>query len=332
MRQPEVARLAALVLALLLVVPVAQAGRTALVAAAFLVEFLSEGRLAPLTALTPAPRREALAVAGVEVDRYVPAAFGRGRALVLVHGATPGGKDDPHLREAAELLARSGFDVAVPTVPGLTRGRLRADDVGVVVRTLAARAGPTVVLAVSVGSGPALLAAADPRVSERVSAVVSLGGYASALEVLRFWLTGEYEYGEVRGRVRHDPALVRAFVAANADLLDPSERADLQSGDPERAARALRRLPAERRRDLEALSPLRVAREIPGRLVLIHGRDDPAVPYTESLRLAAARPERTTLVLVSVLGHVEGAERAGWRDARDFGALWRVVYALLAES
>lgn len=331
MRQPEVARLAALVLALLLVVPVAQAGRTALVAAAFLVEFLSEGRLAPLTALTAAPRREALAVAGVEVDRYAPG-FGRGRGLVLVHGATPEGKDDPRLREAAELLARSGFDVAVPTVPGLTRGRLRADDVGVVVRTLAARPEPAVVLAVSVGSGPALLAATDPRVRGRVSAVVSLGGYASALEVLRFWLTGEYEYGEIRGRVRHDPALVRAFVAANADLLDPAERADLESGEPERAARALGRLPAERGRYLDALSPLSVAREIPGRLVLIHGRDDHAIPYTESLRLAAARPEGTTLVLLGVLDHVEGRGRAGWRDAGDFGALWRVVYALLAGS
>jgi hypothetical protein len=80
------------------------------------------------------------------------------------------------------------------------------------------------------------------------------------------------------------------------------------------------------------MSPLGVAREIPGRLVLVHGRSDPAVPYTESLRLAAARPEGTTLVLVGVLDHVEGRGSAGWRDARDFGALWQVVYALLAGS
>ena len=48
------------------------------------------------------------------------------------------------MREAAALLARAGFDVAVPTIPGLTRGRLRPDDVEPVVATLAARTAPTV--------------------------------------------------------------------------------------------------------------------------------------------------------------------------------------------
>ena len=300
-----------------------------LVAGAFLLEFLSQSRLAPLSALTAAPARERLAVAGVELDRYGPAFLGGGQTLVLVHGVTPHGKDDPRAREAAALLARAGFEVLVPTVPGLTRGRLRQDDVAVVRATLAARPGPAVVLGVSVGAGPALLAAADPRVRDRVSAVVSLGGYASALEVLRFWLTGAYEYGETRGRVRHDPALVRAFVRANADLLDPGEGEALESADPERAARVLASLPAARRRDLDALSPLSVAPAIPGRLVLIHGRGDRAVPYTESLRLAAARPAPTTLVLVGVLDHVEAGGRTGWQDARDALALWRVVYALV---
>jgi pimeloyl-ACP methyl ester carboxylesterase len=331
-RQPEVARLAALLLALVLVVPVAQGGHAMLVAGAFLVEFLSQGRLTPLSALTETPARERLPIPGVEVDRYAPAPFGRGRTLVLVHGVAPQGKDDPRAREAAALLARAGFDVLVPTVPGLTRGRLRPDDVAVVRATLAARRGPAVVLGVSLGSGPALLAAADPSVRERVSAVVSLGGYASALEVLRFWLTGVYEYGEVRGRVRHDPDLVRAFVRMNADLLEPSEREALESADPERAARVLALLPATRRRDLEALSPLSVARAIPGRLVLIHGRGDRAVPYTESLRLAAARPAPTRLVLVSLMDHVETGRGVSWQDARDVAALWRVVYALLAGS
>src|SRR3989475_10527044 len=68
-------------------------------------------------------------------------------------------------------------------------------------------------------------------------------GYASAGEVLRFWLTGAYEYGGVRGRVVHDPELVRSFVAANADLLEPAVRADLMAADADRAARFLARLP-----------------------------------------------------------------------------------------
>ena len=60
---------------------------------------------------------------------------------MLVHGYSPEGKDDPRVRQAAALLARAGFDVAVPTIPGLTRGRLRPDDVEPVVATLTARDG-----------------------------------------------------------------------------------------------------------------------------------------------------------------------------------------------
>src|SRR5207247_1898017 len=119
-------------------------------------------------ALTPLP------VPGASVGRYASAGYSGGAPLVLVHGFAPEGKDDPRVREAAALLARSGFDVAVPAIPGLTLGRLRSDDVAPVVATLAARPAPTVVLGVSVGAGPALLAAADPRVRDRVRAVVSL--------------------------------------------------------------------------------------------------------------------------------------------------------------
>ena len=299
-----------------------------LVAGAFLVEFLTQGRYTPLSALTPAPEREPLRLPGAAVDRYVRDGARGGAPLVLVHGFAPEGKDDPRVREAAALLARAGFDVAVPTIPGLTHGRLGPEDVEPVVATLAARREPTVVLAVSVGAGPALLAAADPRVRDRVSAVVSVGGYASALEVLRFWLTGAYAFGEARGRVVHEPELVRTFVRANAVRLDPAARAELEAADPERAARVLATLSPELRRYLEALSPLRVAHDIRARLILVHGRTDRAVPYTESLRLAAARPERTTLVLVGVLDHVEGGAAARWRDARDVLALWRVMYAL----
>src|SRR3989442_1758284 len=310
-RQPEVVRLAGLLLALVLFVPIAHAGRRTLWAGAFLVEFLSQGRLAPLSALTLEPTREPLAVAGAAVDRYVPAGLPGSAPLVLVHGFAPEGKDDARVREAATLLARCGFDVAVPTIPGLTRGRLGSNDVAPVVATLAALASPSVVLGVSVGAGPALLAAADPRVRERVRAVVSLGGYASAREVLRFWLTGAYEYGGVRGRVVHDPELVRSFVAANADLLEPAARAELMAADADRAARFLARLPPALERYLDELSPLRVVGEIRARLILIHGQSDRAVPYTESLRLAAARPERTALVLVGLVEHVEGGGGAG---------------------
>jgi pimeloyl-ACP methyl ester carboxylesterase len=215
----------------------------------------------------------------------------------------------------------------VPTVPGLTRGRLRTDDVQVVVATLAARTAPTAVVAVSVGAGPALLAAAEPAVRDRVRVLLSVGGYASAPELLRFFLTGEYAWREVRGRVVHEPAVVRWFLEANADLLDTPAREAL--ADPARAAAALEHPSPEVARLLAALSPERVADRIHARLVLVHGMNDRAVPYTESLRLASARPGRTRLVLVRVLDHVEAAPPAAWGSVlRELGALLLVVHGL----
>jgi pimeloyl-ACP methyl ester carboxylesterase len=328
-RQPEVARLLTLLAAALLVVPVVRAGLRLLLASAFVVEFLSAGAARPLSALTAPPHREPLPVAGADVDRWVPPLGGP--PLVLVHGYAPGGKDEPRVRDAAALLARAGFDVAVPTIPGLTRGRLRPDDVRPVVTTLAARAAPTIVVAVSVGAGPALLAAADPAVRDRVGLVLSLGGYASAPEVLRFFLTGEYAWGDVRGRVVHEPQVVRAFLEANGDLLDTSAREAL--ADPARAAALLASPSPAVAGLLEALSPERVAGRIGARLVLVHGLDDRAVPYTESLRLAAARPARTRVVLVGVLDHVEAGRPRAWLSTlRDLGRLVLVVHGLRANG
>ena len=332
MHQPEVARLTGLLLALVVLAPAVCAGRTALLAGAFVIEFLTQGRPAVLSALTEPPARQPLALPGTGADLYVHAGLATGRPLVLVHGLAPAGKDDPRVRDAAGLLARAGFDVAVPTIPGLTRGRLGPDDVEPVIATLAARNHRTALVGVSVGAGPALLAAADPRVRDRVSTVLSLGGYASAAELLRFWLTGVYAYENVRGRVDHDPELVRAFVRANADRLDPVWRAALDRGDRAAVGRLLEAPPPELQEYLDALSPLRVVPAIGARLILVHGRADRAVPYTESLRLAAARPDRTALVLVGVVEHVEGARGGIWREARDLLALWRVMYALLSAS
>ena len=315
-----------LLVALLLLVPVARAGWNAALAASFLVEFLT--RVPLLTAMSAAPVPAPLGVPGLDADLYIHRGWTGGTRLVLIHGFATAGKNEPRVREAAILLARAGFDVAVPTIAGLRRGRLGPEDVETVVTTLASHPGPTVAIAVSVGAGPALLAAADPRVRDRLEAIVSLGGYASGLEVVRFWLTGTYEFGSVRGRVDHEPELVRMFISANADLLDPPSRALLETGDAEKATRFLAALPAELQRHLDALSPLGVARDIRARLVLVHGYQDRAVPYTESLRLAAARPDRTTLVLVGIVEHVEGGPGVGWRQAGDLLALWRVMYGL----
>jgi pimeloyl-ACP methyl ester carboxylesterase len=323
-RQPEVAgRLALLALALLLVAPVARSVVSLGLAAAFLAEFLSDGALPALSAVTAAPGRSA---AGPATDRWQGAAF-QTVPLVLVHGYAPEGKDDPRLARAARLLARAGFDVVVPTLPGLTRGRLRPEDAEPVVAALASQPGPWAMLSISIGAAPAFAAAADPRARERVAVLLALGPHGSAAETLRFWLTGQFAFGAASGRVAHDRAMVRAFVDTNADLVDEATRAALADAAPARVEHALSMLPAGVRDLLERLSPARALPGVRARVILVHGLADTAVPYTESLRLAAARPAGTTVILVHAIGHVEAATPR-WQAVSELLRIWLAIYAL----
>ena len=327
MRQPQVAAgLLALAAALVLAAPVVLAARTLILSAAFLAEFLSDGAVPCLTTLTPPP---AVVAVDADTDRYRPTGLASAGPLVLVHGLTPDGKNDPRLRRAARLLARAGFDVLVPTIPGLTRGRLRPDDARPVMAALKSRAEPARLVSVSVGAAPAFLAAADSTVAGHVRMLLALGAHASALELIRFHLTGEYAWQTVRGRVTRDPAVARPILEANTELADPPLRAALASGDAARVEAAIAALPETTRTLVAALSPERAVASIRAPIVLVHGRDDRAVPYSESLRLAAARPAHTRVVLVGAIGHVEGAA-PGLGDLVDVARLLAVVYGLLA--
>jgi hypothetical protein len=136
----------------------------------------------------------------------------------------------------------------------------------------------------------------------------------------------------VQGHVDHDPQLGTAFIAANADLVDEATRQALLGRNRARIAELLAAPPPDLRSVLDALSPEHVTGDIRAQLILVHGRWDRAVPYTESLRLAAARPARTRVVLVGVLAHVEKPQGLRAADLSDLLGLWLVVYHLRAAA
>jgi fermentation-respiration switch protein FrsA (DUF1100 family) len=103
----------------------------------------------------------------------------------------------------------------------------------------------------------------------------------------------------------------------------------LENRDPARVDALIAALPEPTRALLDAVSPVRVVARLRPRLLLVHGRDDPAVPDTESRRLAAAAdPRRTRLVLVDLVAHIEG-RTAAWRQARDVLKVWSAAYAVV---
>jgi len=326
-----------LALACLLVLPVLTTASSLVRTTAFLVEFLGQEQWRPLSAITRAPTvrplpSPATSAGPPAMDLYACPALRRAPGLVLVHGLSPEGKDEPRLREAAGLLARAGWAVAVPTVTGLTVLRLRPDDaatVGAAVRALrAAGYSPVAVLGVSLGAGPALLAASEPAVAPEVSAVLALGGYASAVELLRYTLTGAYAFADRAGRAPVHEAAVAQFARANTELVDEAGRRLVDNRDPATFDRLLQGLPGPTRALLDALSPGPALVGLRAPLFLVHGRQDPAVPFTETLRLqaaarAAGRPVRAAIV--GAVGHVEAGPRTG--ALADLLRLWATFYA-----
>ena len=356
--------LAALVV--LLATPAALRGWASVSGLAFLVEFLTEGQRPWLSRLTEIPVVEPLGAGesdGVPPDLWHPGGrlHGPWPGLVLVHGLTPDGKRDPRLRATAALLARAGFAVAVPELPALKAQHLGPDDARVVRDTIARLAAspsvrhqPVTLIVVSVGLGPAALALEEPALATRVGLVIALGGYADARELVRYFTTGAYVFDGTSGRRAVDPALARSFLARNLDLVpDARDRAIvedvlrghpvgreagpdaqavlalLQNRDPGRVDALLDALPPRTQELLGAMSPARHLQRSGARLLLVHGREDPAIPFTESLRLAAAVPDRSRVVIVNLVGHVEGQAPTP-RQLLDFARLWSVCYELLA--
>ena len=224
---------------------------------------------------------------------------------------------------------------------------------------------PVGIAAISYATGPAVLAALDPGIRDLVGFVIAVGGYYDIDAVVGYVTTGNYRSGNdgawrhrnpnvygkwvfVRGNLPRvgndaDRRLLGAIVARKladpgADtaalqaMLGPEGRAILavtDNRDPDAVPALIADLPAAIRRDMAGLDLER--RDLTGlaaHLILIHGRDDAIIPYTESEALAdAVAPDGASLFLVDNLAHVD--LRPG--GVADSLTLWRAVYRLLVE-
>jgi hypothetical protein len=219
-------------------------------------------------------------------------------------------------------------------------------------------------VAISYALGPAILAALRPEIREEVRFVVGVGGYHDVVAAITFFTTGHYRAaGEAAWRFRPPNAYGKwIFARSNADRLedagdrrrlfalaerkleDPAADVSalaaalgaegrsvwrlLTNADPERVPALIEDLPPAIRGQIEALDlRRRDLAALAARLLLLHGRDDAIIPYTESAALAAALPERTTLYLVDSLAHVD----LGPAGLADTLALWHAAYRLLEE-
>jgi pimeloyl-ACP methyl ester carboxylesterase len=228
----------------------------------------------------------------------------------------------------------------------------------------AARGGSVGVMAISYAAGPALLAALAPANRDLVGYLTAIGGYYDIEAVVTFFTTGYFRDGpEAPWRHREPNAYGKwVFVRANAErLTDPADQAVLteiaarkladpdadiadlrprlddggravmallDNRDPERVPALIAGLPAPIRADLRALDlQRRDLSQVPFDLILLHGRDDPIIPATESQALAAAVPgDQASLYVIDRLTHVDLSPGA----LLDGIGLWRALYLVLS--
>jgi len=315
-------------------------------------------------------------------DLYRPGTGVPRAGLVLVPGAVAQGHREPLLVAFAHTLARAGFAVVVPEMAGFAQLQMHPRNAREVADAFAwlvaqpelAPGGRAGMVGVSYALGPALLAAIEPDIHERVRFILGIGGYYDLSATLRFVTTGWFEkagqwytlkahpYGQMVLVKSAIPYLAdpndRLLLAAMADrrirdraaalddlvarlgLEGRAVHAFITNRDPTRFDALFAALPASMRQDLEGLD---VSRQDLGRLgarlILVHGRRDRLIPYTESQALAAAvRPQQAELFLINhALGHVDLSlghvlsQRFWAEELPDAWRLGRATYLLLAE-
>lgn len=360
-------------------------------AARVLQDFAAGTASSRLKQTTAVPLRQSLAytVAGRlhHADLYLPgplqgcparshagAASGRcpRAAIVAVPGAVPQGKDDPRLVAFATTLARAGFAVLAPDLRGFRELRIRPADAQeiadafawIVRRPELAPDGRAGMFAFSYSVGPALLAALEDDIRDRVRFVVGVGAYHDLPRAMRFFTTGWFEHDGTWQCITPDDTGKLVLVYSSLDHLangadravfdrmvalrmrDP--QADLTplaaalsadahavyalavNTDPARFDELYARLPPAMRADIDQLDLARHdLKSLKARLILVHGRNDNLIPYPESLALAAAVPEGQARVFLiqGVLGHVDlrFSHLRSWRFWReDLPDLWRL--------
>lgn len=280
----------------------------------------------PIDRVTRAPVIENVRYPSLGGERegviYRPPGPGPHPAVVLCLGVVPFGVDHPQIPRLETALARFGFLALIHWSPAMRDLRLVPDDAEDIalaydwlLRRADVDASRSGLFGTCVGGSFALLAAARPRIRDRVAFVGAFAPFSSVSTLIRDIASGTTADDGATTPWAVDQLTRQVFVRsvtcglepAGADALrvayeqgrplDPltlsadarAVHALLFARDRDAADDAMRGLPASLRERLDRMSPLEHTTELAAPLVMFgHDRDDHVIPVGESRRLAAA--------------------------------------------
>ena len=215
----------------------------------------------------PGSRRGSSSAADVEEGTFGgrpttivrPRSRGPWPAVLFANGATPDGRAHPGVRRLGIALARSGYIVFIPDLPGIATGELTPRTLAAAVEcavaaadSAEAREGRVGLVGVSVGGTLALLSATAPELRSRVSVVACIAPYTDLEKVMMLATTGTYPGSTGPEPYAVPPSLPVGLARSVVAILPPT-------ADARVLEQALQRL------DPEAPDPLLPLRKTPCR-------------------------------------------------------------------
>jgi acetyl esterase/lipase len=174
---------------------------------------------------------------------------------------------------------------------------------------VARASGPQVAfIGASTGAGLAILAAGDPRIARRVTAVAAIAPFASLRNLLRLATTGFYGDRPFQAAPLVGWAARRSLAASAPD--DPTVSALLANRDPRRFDALYDALQVTTLALVAELSPLTRIGDVVAPVELASDPDDTFFPVDESRALAEAGRD-VRLTVTSALRHVCPRPRLG---------------------
>jgi acetyl esterase/lipase len=239
-------------------------------------------------------------IAGVDALVAAPST-GAGPVVVYANAATPRGVDEPAVGQLLGGLARAGFVAVAPELPCVRSGEVTPETIDALVDVASASGRRVALVGASTGAGLVILAAADPRIADRVTAVTSIAPFARLPEILRIGTTGHYRDEPFAAAPLVGVAAARSLAASAPD--DAAVPVLLSNTDPAGFDDLYAALAPSTRALMEELSPLTRVADVRAPVELLSAPDDGFFPADEARALAAAGHD-VRLTVTPALEHV----------------------------